>query len=107
MRRRLSCGSIYERCAALAIIAAWRTEYGRTISGCGSGGRFAAIWFGKVIPGAVESGSGRGTRASLLPNTVDVAERLYRETEGLPYFVVEYLRAARARRRLVAAAQRA
>ena len=36
-----------------------------------------------------------GAHASAL-TTTDVAERLYRETDGLPYFVVEYLNALRA-----------
>ena len=95
---------------ALLIIAAWRTD-----------NEPHEQQLRKVVTDLQRSGS--GTLLSLaplnlaqveelaqarLPNSVDVAERLYRETEGLPYFVVEYLEALRGTwRRLVAAAQRA
>ena len=82
---------------ALLIIAAWRTEnapHDQRLR--------------KVVADLQRSGT--GTLLSLaplnqaqvaelahacLPNSVDVAERLYRETEGLPYFVVEYLEVLR------------
>ena len=82
---------------ALLIIAAWRTE---------SAPHDQRLR--KVVTDLQRSGA--GTLLSLaplnqaqvaelaqacLPNSVDVAERLYRETEGLPYFVVEYLEALR------------
>ncbi|NTU61975.1 MAG: AAA family ATPase [Chloroflexi bacterium] len=83
---------------ALLIIAAWRTEntpHGRRLR--------------KVVADLQRSGTGtllalaplnQAQVAELaqacLPSTLDVAERLYRETEGLPYFVVEYLEALRA-----------
>ena len=82
---------------ALLIIAAWRTD-----------NEPHEQWLRQVVTDLQRSGS--GTLLSLaplnqtqvaelaqacLPNLVDVAERLYRETEGLPYFVVEYLEALR------------
>jgi DNA-binding SARP family transcriptional activator/Tfp pilus assembly protein PilF len=83
---------------ALLIIAAWRTE------NAAHDQRLR-----KVVTDLQRSGA--GTLLSLaplnqsqvaelahacLPNSADVAERLYRETEGLPYFVVEYLEVLRA-----------
>ncbi len=83
---------------ALLIIAAWRTENGPHDQR-----------LRKVVADLQRSGSGKllslaplnqaqvaELAHAFLPNTVDVAERLYRETEGLPYFVVEYLEALRA-----------
>ena len=83
---------------ALLIIAAWRTEntpHDQRLR--------------KVVADLQRSGTGtllalaplnQAQVAELaqacLPSTLDVAERLYRETEGLPYFVVEYLEALRA-----------
>jgi DNA-binding SARP family transcriptional activator/tetratricopeptide (TPR) repeat protein len=83
---------------ALLIIAAWRTEnapHEQRLQ--------------QVVTDLQRSGSGmllslaplnQAQVAELtqacLPNSVDVAKRLYRETEGLPYFVVEYLEALRA-----------
>ncbi|HZY40814.1 MAG TPA: AAA family ATPase, partial [Anaerolineae bacterium] len=86
------------RSHALLIILAWRTEH------VPDDHRLRKL-------SAELQRSGLGTRLTLAPLNLsqvtelthavltaatDLAERLYRETEGLPYFVVEYLDALRA-----------